>query len=623
MPLRTRILLGALPLLLLLAGVGGYAVWLFVRLGGAVNTTLRENYESVAAMRDLRESALRIDRALSFQRAGAAEAAQTRVVLDAQAAECRQRVEFETNNITEAGERELANQLRERNETFLASADAAVREEVNPAATANADLRRPLDELLTAALAVQRLNERAMTAKDQNARATAATSTRVMLGAIALALPVAGFFAFRLLRTIRSPLAALTQSARALGEGNLDQVLPVTGQDELGQLADAFNKMAGKLREYRQTTDNEVTLARQATGMTFAALPDPIVVYADDGAVTYQNPAAERLRKRLHGASFAPLPVMPIASEVLHGGGDYLPDSFEKAICVRLDDRETFLLPRVVGFRDGQGQVHGAVAILQDVTRFRLLDDVKTNLVATVSHELKTPLTSLRMAVHLLLEERIGALNPKQTELLIAAREDSERLLDLINNLLDLARLESGAASRERRPNQPDDMVRRAVADAREMVGASGQRLVVQADANLPAVLASTDQLDHVFSNLISNAAKHSPPGEEIAVAARAADGGRAVRFAVVDRGPGVPAAERERVFEKFYRLPGESREGAGLGLAICREIVRAHDGRIGVTDGPDGRGSEFFFILPAATTAVATAAVTPSDQPPSPTAKL
>ena len=327
--------------------------------------------------------------------------------------------------------------------------------------------------------------------------------------------------------------------------------------------------------------------------------PDPILVYAEDGTVTYQNPAAERLRKRLNGAHSTPLPVMPIASEVLRGGGDYLPDTFEKALCVRLEDRETFLLPRVVGFRDGQGHVHGAVAILQDVTRFRLLDDVKTNLVATVSHELKTPLTSMRMAVHLLLEERIGTLNPKQIELLIAARDDSERLLDLINNLLDLARLESGAAARERRASRPDEMVRRAVADARDLVGAGGQQLVAQADANLPAVLASTDQLDHVFSNLISNAAKHSPPGGEVTVTARAADEGRAVRFSVLDRGPGVPVAERERVFEKFYRLPGESREGAGLGLAICREIIRAHDGRIGVTDGPGGRGSEFFFILP------------------------
>ena len=119
---------------------------------------------------------------------------------------------------------------------------------------------------------------------------------------------------------------------------------------------------------------------------------------------------------------------------------------------MRVDDREKFLLPRVIGLRDGGA---GAVVILHDVTRFRLLDDVKTNLVATVSHELKTPLTSIRMAVYLLLEERIGALNPKQTELLIASRDDAERLLDLINNLLDLAKLESGASVSERRAQPP------------------------------------------------------------------------------------------------------------------------------------------------------------------------
>lgn len=596
--LRHRILLGIAPLILLLIAVGAYAVWLFVRLGGAVNTTLRENYTSLVAMRDLTEAAGRVDRALAFQRVGGSGAAEIRAGVLAQSAVCRRSVDAELAIITEPGEQEIATLLKTRSDAFLSAAAARVE---RPEAPDAADVHAPLAALLASAADVRQLNERAMTQKDQRARDVAATSTRVMLAAIAASLPLGLFFAYRLSRAILRPIQHLTVSARELGEGNLDQVLPVTSQDELGQLADAFNKMAGRLREYRQTADNEVTLARQATGMTFAALPDPIVVYGDDGAVTYQNPAAERLRKKLNGSGASILPVMPIASEVLRGGGDYLPDTFEKALCVRIDDREIFLLPRVVGFRDRQGQVHGAVAILQDVTRFRLLDDVKTNLVATVSHELKTPLTSMRMAVHLLLEERIGELNPKQTELLIAAREDSERLLDLINNLLDLARLENGAVNQERRASRPDEMVRRAVADARELVGAvGGRRLVAQADPNLPPVLASTDQLDHVFSNLISNAAKHSPPGEEITVSARAADHGRAVRFSVVDRGPGVPPAERERVFEKFYRLPGESREGAGLGLAICREIVKTHDGRIGVTAGPGDRGSEFFFILPA-----------------------
>ena len=418
---------------------------------------------------------------------------------------------------------------------------------------------------------------------------------RVMLLAMAAALLLGLFFAYRLSGVVLRPIQRLTDSARELGEGNLDQVLPVQSRDELGHLADAFNKMAGKLRLYRQTTTDELVHARQATEVVFAALLDPIVIFSADGEIAYQNPASERLRKKLAGTETS-LPLVPLAMKVLRGEGDYLPESFDQAICVRVDDREKFLLPRVIGLRDGGA---GAVVILNDVTRFRLLDDVKTNLVATVSHELKTPLTSIRMAVYLLLEERIGALNPKQTELLIASRDDAERLLDLINNLLDLAKLESGAAVSERRAHQPEDLVRRAVHEARDLVSAAGLHLTARIDEHLPPVAISVDQLSHVFSNLISNAAKHSRPGEEITVAARSEQNARSVRFSVIDHGPGIPAAERERIFEKFYRLPGEPREGAGLGLAICREIVRAHDGQIGVAAAPDGRGSEFFFVLP------------------------
>ncbi len=588
--LRQRIFFGVAPLIILLMVIGGYAVWLFVRLGGAVNTTLHENYVSIAAMRDLKDAALRIDGTLSTFKAGGATLQQTRTRLDEQTAICRRSVNAESNIITEPGERDAASRLKALDETFL-----AVTAHLPPDAEAGAKLPPALDALLDAALTIQHINERAMTQKDLHARETARQSTRVMLLAMAMALPLGLFFAYRLSGIVLRPIGRLTDSARELGEGNLDQVLPVTSHDELSQLADAFNKMAGKLRLYRQTTTDELVHARQATEVVFAALLDPIVIVSTDGEIAYQNPAAERLRKRFADSATA-LPIIPLAMKVLNGGGDYLPESFDQSLCVRVDDREKFLLPRVIGLRDGGA---GAVVILHDVTRFRLLDDVKTNLVATVSHELKTPLTSIRMAVYLLLEERIGALNPKQTELLIASRDDAERLLDLINNLLDLAKLESGASVSERRLQPTEELVRHAVNDARELVSATGAKIATQLEPNLPPVLVSADQLGHVFSNFISNAAKHSPPGEEITVSARAEDGGRAVRFSVTDHGPGVPPAERERVFEKFYRLPGEPREGAGLGLAICREIVRAHDGQIGVTAAPGGRGSEFFFILP------------------------
>ena len=589
--LRRRIFTGVAPLIILLMMVGAYAVWLFLQLGDAVNTTLHENYVSIAAMRDLKDAAEGIERTLDGAPAAEGQDAPEprHASLERLAATCRRSVDAESAIITESGEREAAERLRRCDEAFLQAA-------LSPGA-ADGSLRQPLAELLDAAATIQGINERAMNEKDRHTRETAHRSTRVMLLAMAAALGLGLFFAYRLGGVVLRPIQRLTDSARDLGEGNLDQVLPVQSHDELGQLAAAFNKMAGKLRLYRQTTTDELVHARQATEVVFAALLDPIVIFSADGEIVYQNPAAERLRKKLAGTG-AGLPIVPLAMKVLQGQGDYLPESFEQAVCVRVDDRERFLLPRVIGLRDGGA---GAVVILHDVTRFRLLDDVKTNLVATVSHELKTPLTSLRMAVYLLLEERIGALNPKQTELLLASRDDAERLLDLINNLLDLARLESGTTNGERRAQRPEEMVRRAVQEARDLVSAAGLRLVVQVDGPLPPVMAAPDQLAQVFSNLISNAAKHSPAGEDIVVSVRSQEEGTAVRFSVTDRGPGIPVNQRERVFEKFYRLPGEAREGAGLGLAICREIVRAHDGRIGVTAGLDGRGSEFFFVLPAA----------------------
>ena len=595
--LRNRILLGVAPLIILLMLIGGYAVWLFVRLGGAVNTTLHENYVSIVAMRDLKDAALHIDRAFGAFKAGSLSLPETRAVLDEQAAACRHNVDAELNIITEPGERAAAEQLKAQNEAFLAAANTML----SPSTGSDAALQPAMGKLLDAASAILSINEHAMTEKDLRARETARHSTQVMLLAIAVALPLELFFAYRLGGVVLRPIRRLTESARDLGEGNLDQVLPVSSHDELSQLADAFNKMAGKLRLYRQTTTDELVHARQATEIVFAALHDPIIIFSADGEIAYQNPAAERLRKKLAGTETA-LPLVTMAMKVLNGEGDYLPESFEQSICVRVDDRERFLLPRVIGLRDGGA---GAVVILNDVTRFRLLDDVKTNLVATVSHELKTPLTSIRMAVYLLLEERIGALNPKQTELLIASRDDAERLLDLINNLLDLAKLESGASVSERRLSRPEELVRHAVDTARDLISVTGVKIVTRVANQLPPVAVSSDQLDHVFSNLISNATKHSPAGEEILVAASADNAGRAVRFSVIDHGPGVPVAERERVFEKFYRLPGEPREGAGLGLAICKEIVRAHDGQIGVVPGPGGQGSEFFFVLPATSTAV------------------
>ncbi len=238
----------------------------------------------------------------------------------------------------------------------------------------------------------------------------------------------------------------------------------------------------------------------------------------------------------------------------------------------------------------------GAAVVLHDVTRFRLLDDAKTNLVATVSHELKTPLTSVRMVLHMLLEESLGPLNQQQTDVLKTAHRDSERLLRILDALLNIARLEAGASALAKEPVAPEKLLAAIVLEAERNAHAQGLTLTSTVQPGLPPILVDPQQIKHVFNNYILNAIKHSPAEAEIQVnATRTTEGN--VQFSVLDHGPGIPEQHQGLIFDRFYRVPNQAKTGVGLGLSIAREIVVAHGGRVGVRSQP-GEGSEFFFVL-------------------------
>ena len=416
---------------------------------------------------------------------------------------------------------------------------------------------------------------------------------------------VAGFVTalgviYHLSRSIVQPMQNLTESARQLGEGNLEQHVPVQSGDEVGKLAEAFNKMAGRLRDYKQSTTEMILRSQQITDSALRAFPDPIFVFSSDREIQLQNAAADAFVQHLGGNVLLLGPLASYVEQGLAGGADFQPTSFDKAILVNQGAGEKFYMPRVLTMRRENGSVLGVVLALQDVTRFRIADDVKTNLIATVSHELKTPLTSMQMAVYLLLEEKIGSLNPKQAELLIAARNNSDRLFAMVEDLLDLARFEGGAGLIEKKPFSARQLVEDVAARERELVTSRGLHLVVEIAPDLPSVSISRPRIDQVFSNFISNAVKHSPTGGTITLTAKK-DVAQGIRFAVKDEGAGIPENLHRRIFDKFYRVSETSGEGAGLGLSIAREIVLAHSGTIGVLSAP-GKGSEFFFTLPAAT---------------------
>jgi signal transduction histidine kinase len=201
------------------------------------------------------------------------------------------------------------------------------------------------------------------------------------------------------------------------------------------------------------------------------------------------------------------------------------------------------------------------------------------------------------MAVYLLLEEKVGPLNPKQTELLLAARNNSDRLFEMIEDLLDLARFEGGAALIDKKPISCQELMQDVANRERELVTSRGLELKMEVDPHLPRVAVSRSRIDQVFANFISNAVKYSPAGGAITLSARR-ENAQTVRFAVKDEGSGVPKELRRRIFDKFFRISETRDEGVGLGLSIAREIVLAHGGSIGV-ESEEGKGSEFFFTLP------------------------
>ena len=599
--LRTKLLIGLTPLLALMVGLGLWAIAMFSDLGNKVDLILRENYASVLAAQNMKEALERMDSAALFAISGRDDRARKQFAEFAPV--FQKNLVIEQNNITLPGEQEMADKLTSLHGAYLKL--SARFYALPPRSNERTELY--FTELLPMFSAIKSkaddvldLNQRNMEAESARARQAAAWSIRLMVLALLVAAAVASGIAVLLSRSILEPIRAVTRAARAMAKGDYDQVVPAMTRDELGELAVAFNTMARRIREFQQAGTSRLVRAQQTAQATIDSFPDPVVVVDLDGSVERANPAARRI---LHVTSingsvpWAPPPLLrPALADVLGGRPDHLPAGLDHALCLRDTGQERFYLPRVLAIRGDDGPL-GAAIVLQDVTKFRLVDQLKSDMVSTVSHELKTPLTSVQMAIHLLLEEAVGPLMPKQVELLLAARQDSERLLTMVNDLLDLTRIEQGRVRLDLKPVASAQLVSESIDRFEGRARDAGVVLKAAVDLGLPPAQVDRERIGHVFDNLIGNALNHTERGGSIRVSAETE--GDFVKFAVTDTGHGIPAEHQGRLFEKFYRVPGSrSKGGAGLGLAIAREIVTAHGGQIEVTSRP-GAGATFTFLLP------------------------
>lgn len=599
--LRWRLSVGLAALMVLLLAVGVYAVWLVGSLGSAVNQVLEANYKNIKAIHQMRLATARINTVYTIRASPQVVADKTgfysnRLVLN----QSLQTLESSWNALEE---REALDGLRAAVNNYLGLYDVIFKDPINKE---NADTVAARNRLSDATLLIAELgenllraNERAMLDADQRARKKASDSIHFMLLAMGLAAAIFIYASYRLGKSLLEPIRTLTDFAGRIGAGDLDITAPVVSEDELGKLAATFNGMAGKLRAYRQTTTERIFNLHHTIEAVLAAFPDPIFVLDRDRRITLRNPAASLFSEQFGFDSKLPDELDEKAAESIEKEVDYLPASFKEALYYRIADQEKSFLPRVLLMRGQDRALQGVALVIQDVTRFRLLDDVKTNLVSTVSHELRTPLTSIRMALHILAERKIGDLSPKQSDLIGVARDDSERLLRTLNDLLDLSRLEGGAQNLHLDAVRPSDVVREVAADGAEIARRRDIALEVEADEGLPELRMDRPRMKHVLTHFLDNAMKHSAAGTHIVLRARAV-GGDAIRLSVLDRGEGIPPEFQTRIFDKFFRIPGKPKTGAGIGLSISRQIVEAHHGRIGVLSGAGG-GSEFYCDLPVA----------------------
>jgi NtrC-family two-component system sensor histidine kinase KinB len=607
--LRAKILLAQTPLAGALVLIAILSALSNATLGRNAASILQDNYRSVLAAERMKEALERIDSAAMFIVAGERQRGNEQA--ERNFLRFEQALQTQQSNITERGETEATAVLRgawtDYRAAYLRFAAG------HDHAALEADYFQTLNPLFvaakTAADRILDLNQDAMVRKRDQARRAAERSNAAMIATALLASLIGLLASLVLTNRILRPLSVLGATARRLGEGDMAVRAKVSRQDEIGALARDFNAMADRLAQYRHSSLGELLQAQQQAQAAIDSLPDPVLIFDLEGRLLSTNRAAERiLHVTVEESTGEPLaraepPIRAVVdrvrAKVLTDDAGYAPAGFDEAVRVSVkggDGNDLFLLPRASRVTTEQGGLVGVTVILQDVTRVLRFDELKNNLVATVAHEFRTPLTSLRMAVHLCAEESVGPLNDKQLDLMQAARQDTERLQQIVDDLLDLSRIQSGRMELHRRRVSAESLVREAVLPFATSARDKNVALKTEIFPGLGEIDVDTERMQLVLANLIGNAIRYTPAGGGVVVRARPTD--TATILEVQDTGPGIPKQYQTAVFDKFFRMPGSGSGGAGLGLYIAKEIAMAHGARL-TLDSDAGQGSLFSIELP------------------------
>jgi NtrC-family two-component system sensor histidine kinase KinB len=615
--LRLRFVVAAGLLVLTTVTASVWTFFALTRLSGIVTDTVRQS-ESVTAVTSRLAGALeREDDAVLLILAGDDRGGQ---VLAHERGVVDRAVSDLFDVLGPDDERKLANPLRAELQEYRRASDAVIA--VAPKREALVQYHQQANPVLRRAVALT------TSIRDQHfalareavggARDEAARARRAVLLITLAALGIAIAVAWHLTRTVVGPLRRLTDGANAIRGGNFSERITVTSRDELGELAAAFNQMAEDLAEFRRTNISEVVRAKNTLEATLEALPDAVVVLDAAGQVQSMNRAAVvalaaagvREPRNLDDLRIEGLDIDAVTRSIATGAGVVASSDLAQTIRVEREGAVQRLLPRVVPVPGVNLQQRGAILLLYEVTDLVRLDEMRSELVAVASHELQTPLTTLRMTL-LMLKEASDQLPDRQRQLVDTSLIGVDQLAETVHEFLDLTRIEAGQLRLNLEPVHVPTVVAQALHRVQGQATAQGIIVDNLVDRALPRLVADPLRLRAVFDNILSNALKYTPSGGTVTIDSRLAPGttetAERVSIRITDTGPGIPSAFRSRIFDKFFRLEHHHAEtrpgarGAGIGLYMCREIVDLHGGTIACGAGAGEAGTCITVTLPVA----------------------
>ncbi len=595
-------------LIIVIFAVSAWNIYHLVHLGRAIDIILVNNYKSIIAAENMKEALERQDSAAMFFIASHTE--QARQQFEDNAAKFDREYQVAASNLTEVGEAEIVADIEAKYRTYRADLNSFLSSSSRKVpADLSADyfdrlgpdflaLKNRIDDLL-------QLNQQAMLRANDSAIAVskrAEISTGLMAG---FALTLAVIFAWRFTKYIVSPISALTDKARRIGEGDLDQYIDTSSRDEIGVLASEFNRMAARLRDLRRSDYGRLLVEQKKSDAVIDSIYEPVIVTDAKGQVIKINNAGRQLfggpAGNGHGGE---LTLSGVA------GGDLILRAVRDAIAmqrpVAAEDSAALVPLRVGGaersfrlratpIRDSDGHLLGAVTVLEDITALAELDKLKTEFISVASEKLKEPLGQLQLALHAVIEGGAGDLNEQQISMLEDARENAERLDELMRDLLELAEIESGALKLATERLRPVELARDAM--ERFQFAAESRHIKIENNVwpDLAWVIADRKAVGRILQNLLSNAIRHTPRDGQVSIEASERVG--RVLFSVRDTGEGIAEDRLPVLFGRFVQAGGKS-GGTGLGLALVKRLVEAQGGQVSV-ESRVSEGSTFSFSLP------------------------